>query len=37
MEEPVWVQDVPIAGQSRHVVTIVIHGNRATPLELKSN
>lgn len=38
LEESVWLQDVPIAGgRSRHVVTIVIHGNRVTPREMKSN
>lgn len=36
--ESVWVQEVPIAGgQPRPVVTIVIHGNRLTPRQMKSN
>jgi hypothetical protein len=36
LSESVWVQQVPIAGgQSRPVVTIVIHGNRLTPRAMK--
>ena len=38
LSESVWVQQVPIAGgQPRHVVTIVIHGNRLTPRSMKPN
>ena len=38
LEESVWVQEVPISGgKPRHVVTIVIHGNRVTPREMKSS
>jgi hypothetical protein len=38
LAESVWVQEVPIAGgRPRHVVTVVIHGNRLTPREMKSN
>lgn len=38
LEESVWVQEVPITGgKPRHVVTIVIHGNRVTPREMKAN
>jgi hypothetical protein len=38
LSESVWVQEVPISGgKARHVVTIVIHGNRVTPREMKSN
>lgn len=38
LRESVWVQEVPISGgKARHVVTIVIHGNRVTPRDMKSN
>jgi hypothetical protein len=38
LEESVWVQEVPISGgQPRHVVTLVIHGNRVTPRDMKTN
>lgn len=38
LEESVWVQEVPISGgKPRHVVTIVIHGNRVTPRDMKAN
>lgn len=38
LDESVWVQEVPISGgKPRDVVTIVIHGNRVTPREVKSN
>ena len=38
LEESVWVQEVPISGgKPRHVVTIVVHGNRVTPRVMKAN
>lgn len=38
LSESVWVQQVPIAGgQPRHVVTVVVHGNRLTPRMMKSS
>lgn len=38
LEESVWVQEVPISGgKARQVVTLVIHGNRVTPREMKAN
>lgn len=38
LEESVWVQEVAISGgQPRHVVTLVVHGNRVTPRMMKSN
>lgn len=37
LDESVWVQKVPInGGEPRDVVTIVIHGNRLTPRDMKS-
>jgi hypothetical protein len=37
LEESVWVQEVPISGgKPRHVVTIVVRGNRLTPRYMKS-
>lgn len=38
LEESVWVQEVPISGGNpRYVVTLVIHGNRVTPRQMKVN
>src|SRR5680860_126513 len=38
LKESFWVQEVPISGgKARHVVTIVIHGNRVTPRDMKSS
>lgn len=38
LQESVWVQEVPIAGGApRHVVTLVVHGNRPTPRQVKAN
>ena len=37
LKESLWVQEVPIAGgEPRHVVTVVIRGNRPTPREMKT-
>lgn len=37
IRESVWVQKVPISGgKPRRVVTIVIHGNRRTPRQMKA-
>lgn len=38
LEESVWVQEVAISGgQPRHVVTLVVHGNRVTPRMMKTS
>jgi hypothetical protein len=37
LKESLWIQEVPIAGgEPRHVVTVVIRGNRPTPREMKT-
>jgi hypothetical protein len=37
LKESVWVDEVPIAGAvPRHVVTVVVRGNRPTPSALKA-
>lgn len=32
----VWVDEVPAGGETRHVVTVVIRGNRPTPCQTRT-